>query len=70
MREINKPGESMKTLFLTAIIALSFSTVVSAVEVHGEKCPALAESNKRESKVIESKEAKKTETVTSEVTEG
>ena len=42
----------MKTLFLTAIIALSFSTIASAMEVHGEECPALADANKRESKVV------------------
>ena len=61
----------MKTLFLTAIIALSFSTVASAMEVHGEECPALAESNKRESKVIEAKGAKKkVKTTTNDVTNG
>ena len=60
----------MKTLFLTAIIALSFSTVASAMEVHGEECPALAESNKRESKVIDADASKKKEVITTTVTEG
>ena len=55
----------MKTLFLTAIIALSFSTVASAMEVHGEECPALADTNKRESKVIDADASKKKENETS-----
>jgi hypothetical protein len=42
----------MKTLFLTAILTLTISTVANAFEVQGEECPALAESNKREGKVI------------------
>jgi ABC-type long-subunit fatty acid transport system fused permease/ATPase subunit len=60
MREINKPGENMKTLFITAIIALSFSTVASAIEVHGEKCPGLAETNKRVTAQAKKDEVKKT----------
>jgi hypothetical protein len=42
----------MKTLFLTAILTLSISSVANAFETQGEECPALAESNKREGKVI------------------
>jgi hypothetical protein len=42
----------MKTLFLTAILTLSISSLANAFEVQGEECPALAESNKREGKVI------------------
>lgn len=42
----------MKTLFLTAILTLSITSAANAFEVQGEECPALAESNKREGKVI------------------
>ena len=48
----------MKTLFLTAIITLSFSSIVSAEEVHGENCAALAESNQRTAKEVTTSKSK------------
>jgi hypothetical protein len=57
----------MKSLFLTAILALTFSTVASAFETSGVECPALAESNKREGKVI-NQTSTKTETKTTSAT--
>jgi len=57
----------MKSLFLTAILALTFSSVASAFETSGVECPALAESNKRESKVV-AESSTTTETKTSSAT--
>jgi hypothetical protein len=57
----------MKSLFLTAILALTFSTVASAFETSGVECPALAESNKRESKVVAETSTTSNESETSNV---
>ncbi len=59
----------MKSLFLTAILALTFSTVASAFETSGVECPALAESNKREGKVVAETSTASNETQVSNVTE-
>ncbi len=54
----------MKALFLTAILTLTISSVAQAFEVQGVECPALAESNKREGKVInETSSTVKAETI-------
>ena len=42
----------MKNLLLTALITMSFSSVVSAMEVHTELCPMMFEENIRTSKVL------------------
>lgn len=48
----------MKTFLLTAILAMSFSSGVFAFETKDVECPAFAESNKREAKVVKEESVK------------
>lgn len=50
----------MRTFLLTAVIALSFSSSVFAFETKDVECPAFAESNKRETKVVKEDTKKET----------
>lgn len=53
----------MRTLLITAVLALSVCSSAFAFESNDVDCPAFAESNKRESKEVKLEEAKEIESV-------